>query len=237
MKALKKRYLIKLSGEIIKGDKDSGISWEAADKICSRIATIVKSGVELGFVIGGGNIFRGASGDIKNYNRLIGDQIGMMSTVINGLVFCERMQSFGIPAILQSGIKVDGVADLFNREKVEETFSKNGIVVFSGGLGVPFFSTDTTSAVRALQINADCLFKATKVDGIYDKDPVKNPDAKKFINITYNEIIEKELKFMDLTSIILMKENNMKLMVFNALDDNSLENACKDKIVGTLVEK
>ena len=234
---MKKRYLIKLSGEVIKGEKDSGISWEAADKICSRLARIVSSGVELGFVIGGGNIFRGASGNIKNYNRLFGDQIGMMSTVINGLVFCERMQSQGVPAILQSGIKVEGVAELFNKDKIEEVFSKKGIVVFSGGLGVPYFSTDTTSVVRALQIGASCLFKATKVDGIYNKDPKKNPDAKKFDKITFNEILEKELKVMDLTSIILMKENNMKLMVFNVFDENTLENACNDKIVGTKVEK
>jgi len=237
VKTLKKRFLVKLSGEVIKGDKDSGISWEASDKICSRLAQIVKSGVELSFVIGGGNIFRGASGSIKNYNRLFGDQIGMMSTVINGLVFCERMQSYDIPALLQSGIKIDGIAELFNKDNVEETFKKNGVVVFCGGLGMPFFSTDTTSVVRAMQIGASCLFKATKVNGIYDKDPKKYPNAKKFDQITFNEMLEKELKVMDLTSIVLMKENNLKLMVFDIFKENSLENACKGKIVGTIVEK
>jgi len=234
---LKKRYLIKLSGEVIKGSQPSAISWDEVDLFAARIANIAKSGVELGIVIGGGNIFRGASGNLKNYDRLYGDQIGMLSTVINGLVFSERLRTNGIPVLLQSGIKIDGVAGLFDIVKVEETFSKNGIVVFSGGLGSPYFSTDTTSAVRALEIKAECVFKATKVNGIYDKDPVKFPDAKKFDKLSFDEIIKKELKIMDMSSIILMKENNLKLMVFNAFSEKTLEDACKGKIVGTIVEK
>lgn len=233
----KKRYLIKLSGEAVKGNQTAGISWEATDNFCKRIAKIIKSGVELGFVIGGGNIFRGASQDIANYDRLVGDQIGMMSTIINALAFKERMQANGIDVLIQSGIRVEGVAGLFDKNEVEDIFKKGGAVVFCGGLGIPYFSTDTTSALRALQIGADFVFKATKVDGVYDKDPQKFNDAKFYDNLTFDEVIRQELKIMDMSSILLMKENNLKLMVFNMSDGVSLEKACNGKKVGTLVER
>ena len=233
----KKRYLIKLSGEAIKGDQAAGISWEATDNFCKRIAKIIKSGVELGFVIGGGNIFRGASQNIANYDRLIGDQIGMMSTIVNALTFKERMQANGVDVLVQSGIKVEGVADLFDRNEVENIFKKGGAVVFCGGLGIPYFSTDTTSALRALQIGAAFVFKATKVDGVYDKDPKKFDNAKFYETLTFDEVIKQDLKIMDMSSILLMKENNLKLRVFNMFDKDSLEKACNDKNVGTLVAK
>ncbi len=234
----KNRVLIKLSGEILKTDRESGISLEAADNLSKKIISINKKGIQLGFVIGGGNIFRGASNSIKGYNRLLGDQIGMMATVVNALTLCERMQANGIPTLLQSGIKIDGVAELFNKEKVEEIFEKKGIAVFCGGIGNPYFSTDTTSALRALQIGAEWVIKATKVDGIYNKDPKKYPDAKLYDSITYDEILEKKLGIMDLSSIILMKENNIKLRVFNIFDkQDSLEKACFGDKIGTTVIK
>ena len=232
----KNRYLIKLSGEIIKGNQESGVSLEAADNLSKKIFSILKKNIKLGFVIGGGNIFRGASKIIKGYNRILGDQIGMMATVVNALVLSERMQANGIPTLLQSGIKIDGIVDLFNKEKIEEVFKKKGVVIFCGGIGNPYFSTDTTSALRALQIEAEWIFKATKVDGIYDKDPKKYSDAKFYDSITYNEILEKKLRIMDLSSIILMKENNLKLRVFNIFDKHdTLEKACSGGKIGTVV--
>jgi len=231
-----KRFLVKLSGEILKNN-DSNISWELADNFCKKITPIIKEGIELGFVIGGGNIFRGASGSINNYNRTIGDQVGMLATSINGLILAERFKAHGIPAIIQSGIEIKGIASLFNRDKIEETFTKGGTILFTGGIGNPYFSTDTTSVLRALQIEASYVIKATKVDGIYDKDPILFPDAKKYNILTFDEIIEKRLKVMDLTAILLMKENKMKLMVFNMDDINLLKKACKGEKIGTIVEK
>ncbi len=234
----KKRFLVKLSGEVLKGPLPFGISWDIVDSFCAKIAGIVnKTGAELGLVIGGGNIFRGASGTLDNYNRSIGDQMGMMATVVNGLALVERLKANGLDAIMQSGVKIDGVADLFNIDKVNEHFSKGGIVVFAGGIGNPYFSTDTTSALRALQINADCLFKATKVDGIYDKDPFKHQDAKRYDEITYNQIIDMRLQIMDLTAMQLLSTNKMKLMVFNMMNFEELELACRGGKVGTLVKE
>ncbi len=233
----KNRYLIKLSGEIIKGNKESGISLESIDNLSKRLISIIKKGIQFGIVIGGGNIFRGSSSNINNYNRLIGDQIGMMATVVNALALSERMQANGIPTLLQSGIKIDGVTNLFNKEKVEDIFKRKGAVIFCCGIGNPYFSTDTTAALRALQIEADWVFKATKVDGIYDKDPVKYPDARFYSSITYDKILEKKLGIMDLSSIILMKENNIKLRVFNIFNKETLEKICSGEKIGTIVVK
>jgi uridylate kinase len=231
-----KRFLVKLSGEFLL-DANSGLSLKKADDICSRLASIIKSGFKLGFVIGGGNIFRGAFPEIKGYNRLLGDQIGMMATIVNALTLTERLRAYDIPVILQSGIKVEGVAGLFNKETVEEYFNKGGCAVFCGGIGNPYFSTDTTSALRALQINADYVIKATKVDGIYDKDPVKNKDARMYDSITFDEIIQKKLEVMDLTAMLLMKKNNLKLKVINFNKSETLEKACRGEKIGTCVEE
>lgn len=233
----KNRYLLKLSGEIVKGGKDSGISLESVDSLCKRLVSIIKKGIQLGIVIGGGNIFRGSSGNINGYNRPTGDQIGMMATVINALSIYERMQAYGIPALLQSGIKIDGVAELFNKEKVEDIFKRKGVVVFCCGIGNPYFSTDTTAVLRALQIEAEWVFKATKVDGIYDKDPVKYQDAKFYNSITFDEILEKKSGIMDLSSIILMKENKIKLRVFNIFNKDALEKVCSGEKIGTIAVK
>jgi len=232
-----KRFLLKLSGEVLKGDKDAGLSLELIDQLCKRLSPLIKNNIQLGIVIGGGNIFRGASNNISGYNRCIGDQIGMMSTVLNGLALKERFNANGINTLLQSGIKVDGIADLFNRENIEEFFNKKGVVIFCGGTGNPYFSTDTTAALRALQIEADFLFKATKVDGIYDRDPVKFKDAVFYKKISYAQIIKQELQFMDLTAVLLLKTNKMKLRVFNMITPGILENACSGENIGTLVDE
>jgi uridylate kinase len=234
----KNRYLLKISGEVLKGDLPSGISLEFLNLFCERLAKIIlKKEVELGIVVGGGNIFRGVRGELEGFDRLYGDGVGMMATVVNSLLITERLRYRNIPVLLQSAVKIEGIVDLFNRDRVEEVFEKNGCVVFCGGTGNPFFSTDTTAALRALQINSDCLFKATKVDGIYDKDPEKFSGAKKFDAISYDEIISREIEVMDLTSILMLKKNKQKLMVFNMNDNDSLERACRGEIVGTLVKE
>lgn len=234
---MKNRYLLKLSGELFKGKKESGISLPDVDLFCTRLYEIVNKGIQLGIVVGGGNIFRGASTDISGYDRNLGDQIGMMATVLNALSLKERLFSRGLYARLLSGIKIEGIADLFNRDAVEETFSKGGIVIFCAGTGNPFFSTDTTAAIRALQIGADCMFKATKVDGIYDKDPVKFSDAKIYKTITYDQIIKDNLGIIDLTAALILKTNGMKLRVFNMIENKDLERACFGENVGSLVER
>lgn len=236
-KLKKGRYLLKLSGEVLKGTQDYGISWEYIDRFCDRLVSIIKTGVQLGFVVGGGNIFRGAEGNLKGYDRIKGDQIGMLSTVLNGLALAERFRAKDIPVVIQSGIKIDGIAELFNLDKINDVFDKGGAVIFCGGIGNPYFSTDTTSALRAIQIGAEYVLKSTKVDGIFDKDPVKYNDARMYEKITFDEIIEQKLRVMDLTSVLLMKENSMKLMVFNMTKEGLLEKACSGEKVGTIVEK
>lgn len=233
----KKRYLLKLSGEVLKGTSPSGISYDALNILCERLSKILKNSIaEIGIVVGGGNIYRGGRG-VSGFNRLYGDQIGMMATVMNGLAIVERLRAYGIYAVIQSSVKIEGIAELFNRDKVEETFARNGVVVFVGGTGNPYFSTDTTAVLRGLQINADFVFKATKVDYIYDKDPEKHTDAKIVENITFKEIIDKNIQIMDMTSIIMMKENKMKLMVFNMTKEGQLEKALNGETVGTIVKE
>ena len=234
----KKRYLIKLSGEVLKGNLPSGISFETVNKFCQNLANLIKTKqIELAFVVGVGNIFRGVTGEIDGFDRLYGDSIGMMATVINSLAIVERLRYYGVKTILQSAVKIEGVANLYNRDDIENVFKDNGAVVFCGGTGNPYFSTDTTASLRALQIKADCLFKATKVDGIYDKDPAKYSDALRYDRITYDEVIHKNLEVMDLTSILMLKKNKMKLMVFNMNDFDSLEKAVNGEKIGTLVEE
>lgn len=233
-----KRFLLKLSGEVLKGSLPSGISFEALDSTCRRLAGIIKNTkAELGIVVGGGNIFRGGRNQVEGYDRLTGDQIGMMATVINGLSIVERLRFYGIKAIAQSGIQIDGVVDLFNKDKAEETFENGGAVVFCGGIGNPYFSTDMTSVLRGLQIGAEYVFKATKVDGVYDKDPEKFKDAKKFEKITFDEIIKNNIEVIDLPAILMMKKNNLKLMVFSMTNAGDLEKACAGEIVGTIVKE
>ncbi|MCH5149618.1 MAG: UMP kinase [Spirochaetales bacterium] len=233
------RILVKLSGEVLKGSLRAGIDWTVVDALCSEIAGAIKNTkAELGFVIGGGNIFRGATPDlnIRNYNRLLGDSMGMMATVINALALTERLRGNGVNAILQSGVQIDGIAPLFNADVVEHNFKNGGVVVFAGGIGSPYFSTDMTAALRSLQIRADFLAKATKVDGVYNCDPMKYADAKRYDKISYNEIIEKKLEVLDLTAIQLLEKNNMKLLVYNMTQKGNLEAICRGEQIGTIVE-
>lgn len=233
------RILVKLSGEVLKGSLRAGIDWTVVDTLCSEIAGAVRNTkAELGFVIGGGNIFRGATPDlnIRNYDRLLGDSMGMMATVINALALTERLRGNGVNAILQSGIQIDGIASLFNADTVEYNFKNGGVVVFAGGIGSPYFSTDMTAALRSLQIKANFLAKATKVDGVYNCDPMKCTDAKRYDKISYSEIIEKKLEVLDLTAIQLLEKNRMKLLVYDMTQKGNLEAICRGEQIGTIVE-
>lgn len=233
------RILVKLSGEVLKGSLQAGIDWTVVDTLCSEIAGAVRNTkAELGFVIGGGNIFRGATPDlnIRNYDRLLGDSMGMMATVINALALTERLRGNGVNAILQSGIQIDGIASLFNADTVEHNFKNGGVVIFAGGIGSPYFSTDMTAALRSLQIKADFLAKATKVDGVYNCDPMKCTDAKRYDKISYSEIIEKKLEVLDLTAIQLLEKNRMKLLVYDMTQKGNLEAICRGEQIGTIVE-
>lgn len=233
------RILVKLSGEVLKGSLQAGIDWTVVDTLCSEIAGAVRNTkAELGFVIGGGNIFRGATPDlnIRNYDRLLGDSMGMMATVINALALTERLRGNGVNAILQSGIQIDGIASLFNADTVEHNFKNGGVVVFAGGIGSPYFSTDMTAALRSLQIKANFLAKATKVDGVYNCDPMKCTDAKRYDKISYSEIIEKKLEVLDLTAIQLLEKNRMKLLVYDMTQKGNLEAICRGEQIGTIVE-
>lgn len=233
------RILVKLSGEVLKGSLQAGIDWTVVDTLCSEIAGAVRNTkAELGFVIGGGNIFRGATPDlnIRNYDRLLGDSMGMMATVINALALTERLRGNGVNAILQSGIQIDGIASLFNADTVEYNFKNGGVVVFAGGIGSPYFSTDMTAALRSLQIKANFLAKATKVDGVYNCDPMKCTDAKRYDKISYSEIIEKKLEVLDLTAIQLLEKNRMKLLVYDMTQKGNLEAICRGEQIGTIVE-
>lgn len=231
-----KRYLVKLSGEVLKGTMQNGISFEMVDSFCKRLSAIILSKqAQIAFVIGGGNIFRGVTGALAGFDRLFGDNIGMMATVINCLAVAERLRFYGVEVLLQSGVKIEGVANLFDRDAANAVLNRGGVVIFCGGTGNPYFSTDTTASLRALQISADCLFKATKVDGVYDKDPMKYSDAKKYETITYDEVIAKNLEIMDLTAMLMLKKNKMETRVFCMNDNNSLEKAIAGENVGTLV--
>jgi uridylate kinase len=233
-----RRVLLKLSGESLGGPAGKGIdeNWLAA--YAEEVAEAVKNGLQVSIVIGGGNIFRGATPDlnIRNYDRLLGDSMGMMATVINALALVERLRGNGVNAILQSGVQIDGIAPLFNADVVERQFKEGGVVVFAGGIGSPYFSTDMTAALRSLQIKADYLAKATKVDGVYDSDPMKNPDATRYERVSYNEIIEKKLEVLDLTAIQLLAKNKMKLLVYDMTQKGNLEAVCRGEQIGTIVE-
>jgi len=229
------RILLKLSGESLMGDKSYGIDPEKVLDFVKEIKNIYQLGVEIGIVIGGGNIFRGLSEAGQMMDRTQGDFMGMLATVINGMALESVFLKEGIPATLLSGIKVDKVADEASPLKAKNALADKRIVIFSGGTGNPFFTTDTGAVLRALEINADAILKGTRVEGIYDKDPEKHKDAIKYDSISYNETLQKELKIMDSTAFALAKDNKLPIIVFNMNKIGNLQKLIEGKSVGTLV--
>ncbi len=231
-----RRVLIKLSGEALQ-NKESGLSIDPkiVDGIAKRIKTVTKMGVEVAIVVGGGNIFRGISGETRGIARTTGDYMGMMATIINGLALQSALEKAGLSTRVMTSIKMSEVAEPFILRRAMRHFQKGRVLILAGGTGNPYFSTDTAAALRASEIGADVLLKGTKVDGIYDADPMKKPDAKKYKTIGYTEALRKRLKVMDGSAFSLCMENGIPIVVFNFFTKGSLEGVVAGKKIGTLV--
>ncbi|MBR1787459.1 MAG: UMP kinase [Paludibacteraceae bacterium] len=230
-----KRILLKLSGESLAGKAKQGIDTERLEKYAEQIKAICDLGVEVGIVIGGGNIFRGLSGSKKGFDRVKGDQMGMLATVINSLALCSALQQEGQDCQVLTSIRMEPVGELFQKDKALRYLKEGKVVIMAGGTGNPYFTTDTASALRAIEIEADIMFKGTRVDGVYTADPEKDPQAQKFTEITYDEVYNRNLKVMDLTATALCKENNMPIYVFDMDTEGNLEKVIKGEKIGTRV--
>ncbi len=217
-----KRVLLKLSGEALEGDLSSGIDPVMLEKTCKQIAEITALGTQVGIVVGGGNLFRGVSKSAKDMNRATADYMGMLATVMNGLAIADQLRRLGLKARVMSSLHIPQVAELFIREKAIAALDAGEVVIFTAGTGNPYFSTDTAAALRAAEIKADIMLKGTKVNGIYDSDPVKNPAAKRFDTITYQEILDKNLKVMDLTAVSICLDSQMPILVFNMKEEGAI---------------
>ena len=229
-----KRILLKLSGEALVGDKAGGIDPEILIKYSNEIKKIYDKGVEIAIVIGGGNIYRGFNNEFK-IDRVQGDYMGMLATLINGLALQNTLENIGIPTRLQSAINVNKVAEPYIKRKALRHLDKKRIVIFSAGTGNPYFTTDSAAVLRAIEIEADVILKGTRVDGIYNEDPNKNSDAFKFEKITFKEAISKGLKIMDTTAFTLSHENKLPIIVFDMNQENNLVKVLNGENVGTLV--
>jgi len=230
-----KRILLKLSGESLMGEKQYGIDEKRLGEYASQIKEAIELGVQVSIVIGGGNIFRGLSGASKGFDRVKGDQMGMLATCINGLALCSALQVINVKARLLTAIRMEPIGEFFSKDKALESLQKGEVVIFSGGTGCPYFTTDTGSSLRGIEIEADAMLKGTRVDGIYTADPEKDPNAVKFDQITYDEIYNKGLKIMDLTATTMCKENNLPIVVFDMDTPGNLIKLLKGEKIGTYV--
>ena len=230
-----KRVLLKLSGEWLAGDRGYGIDPKVVDELAEQIGEIVKDGIELAVVIGGGNIFRGLSASANGMDRAQADYIGMLATVMNALALQDGFEKHGIYSRVQSAITMQEVAEPYIRLRAERHLLKGRVVILAAGTGNPYFTTDTTAALRACELKVDCLLKATKVDGVYDKDPVKFPDAVKFDKLSYLDVLNKGLNVMDSTATSLCMDNDMPMIVFSLSEKGSIKRALQGENVGTVV--
>jgi uridylate kinase len=236
MKAKYKRIVLKISGEIL-GSRSEGepIHALSLENICEEIKAVSDMGVEVGLVVGGGNIFRGLQGSDKGIDRTTGDSMGMLATVINGLALMDRLEKMGAVVRVQSAIPMDKLAEPYIQRRAVRHLERGRIVIFVAGTGNPYFSTDTAAALRASEISAEVILKATKVDGIYDKDPHKHQDATKFDRLTYMECLEKRLSVMDSTAFSLCMDNGMPILVFDLQQKHSIRTAVCKQSIGTIV--
>ena len=235
MKPVYKRMLLKLSGEALMGEQEFGIESEAIATYAKQIKEVYDMGIELAIVIGGGNIFRGLSGSDQGVDRVTGDHMGMLATVINSLALQNAIEKLGVPTRVQTAIDMPKIAEPFIKRRAIRHLEKNRVVIFGAGTGNPYFTTDTAAALRAIEIDADVVVKATKVDGIYDKDPKKFADAVKYDVVTYDECLSKNLRVMDQTAISLCRENNLPILVFNLLEEGNLKKVITGETIGTKV--
>lgn len=230
-----KRILLKLSGESLMGDKQSGIDEVRLAEYARQIKEIADMGVEIAIVIGGGNIFRGLSGAGKGFDRVKGDQMGMLATVINSLALSSALVSIGQKARVLTAIRMEPIGEFYSKWKAVEAMQAGEVAILSGGTGNPFFTTDTGSSLRGIEVEADVMLKGTRVDGIYDSDPEKNPDAVKFDTITFDEVYTRGLKVMDLTATTMCKENNLPIIVFDMDTPGNLKKVLEGEPIGTYV--
>ncbi|HSP86512.1 MAG TPA: UMP kinase [Ignavibacteriaceae bacterium] len=230
-----KRILLKLSGESLMGDKGFGIDHNVLQFFSDEVKKVYDDGLQLGIVIGGGNIYRGLSATDQGIDRVTGDQMGMLATLINSLALQNAIEKKGIYTRLMSSIKMEEIAEPYIRRRALRHLEKGRVVIFGGGTGHPYFSTDTAASLRAVEIQADAIIKGTRVDGVYDSDPEKNPGAFKFEKITYLDILKKNLKVMDLTAVSLCQENNLPMVIFNMDKPGNLQRLIRGEMVGTVV--
>ncbi|MCS5422418.1 MULTISPECIES: UMP kinase [Psychrilyobacter] len=232
-----KRVLLKLSGEALMGEQEYGISSHMINMFSRQIVELADLGIEVGVVIGGGNIFRGLSGEEQGIDRVTGDHMGMLATVINALALQNTIEKLGVQTRVQTGLEIPKVAEPFIKRKAQRHLEKGRVVIFGAGTGNPYFTTDTAAALRAMEIDADIVMKGTKVDGIFDKDPAKYADAKKYDTITYSEVIAQGLKVMDTAAISLCMDNDLPILVFDSLVDGNIKKAVFGEVIGTTVVK
>ena len=230
-----KRILLKLSGESLMGEKQYGIDENRLSDYAKQIKEIADMGVQIGIVIGGGNIFRGLSGTSKGFDRVKGDQMGMLATIINSLALSSSLSAMGQKNRVYTAIRMEPIGEYYTKWKAIESIEKGEVIIISGGTGNPFFTTDTASALRAIEIEADVFFKGTRVDGIYTADPEKDSTATKFDEISFDEIYNRGLKVMDLTATTMCKENNLPIVVFDMDTVGNLKKVIMGENIGTLV--
>ena len=231
-----KRVLLKLSGEALAGDLGYGIDPKVVDDLAEQIGEVVHDGVQIAIVVGGGNIFRGVSGATEGMDRAQADYIGMLATVMNALALQDSFERHGVYSRVQSAINMQEVSEPYIRRRAVRHLEKGRVVILAAGTGNPYFTTDTTAALRACELDVDCLMKATKVDGVYDSDPAKNPDAKRFDKISYMEVLNRGLHVMDSTATSLCMDNDMPMIVFDLTQKDNIARALKGEPVGTTVE-
>ena len=232
---LYKRVLLKLSGEALMGEGRYGIDPEVTERLARQVKQLHDDGVQVGIVVGGGNIFRGLAGSAKGMDRAQADYMGMLATVMNALALQDAFERLDASCRVMSAIQMNEVCEPYIRRRAINHLQKGDIVIFAAGSGNPYFTTDTAAALRACEIGAECLLKATKVDGVYDKDPVSNPDAVRFDRITYHEVLVRGLQVMDSTAAALCQDNRMPLIVLNIEGEDNIKNALKGEPVGTVV--
>lgn len=229
------RILLKLSGEILAGERGYGIDPTITSDLCNKIMNVVNMGIQVGIVIGGGNIFRGISAAANGMDRVAGDYLGMMATIMNSVALQSELEKLECDTRVMSALSITQLAEPYIRRRATRHLEKGRVVILAGGTGNPYFTTDTAAVLRAIEIQADVIIKGTKVDGVYTDDPMKNKDATKYDSLTFKEVIDKELRVMDLTAVTLCKENNLPIIVFDIKSQNGLEDLVNAVPVGTTV--
>ena len=230
------RIVLKLSGEILAGNLAYGIDGKTVDRVASQIREVKDLGIEVGVVVGGGNIIRGTSSRIPGVDRITGDSMGMLATIINSLALKSSLEAQGVSSHVLSAISIEGIVEPFEYKQALSHLKNGHPVIFAGGTGHPYFTTDTTAALRAVEIGAEAIFKGTKVDGVYSDDPVKNPQATKYDHLSFLDILEKNLRVLDVTAAALCMDNNIKLIVFNIQEEDVLKRILSGESIGTIVE-